>query len=172
MITIYKRNILSTIMGNRKTIMKKLIIIMFILILNTLNAFANEPLCLSEHNETLNQLEQQLNNCNVDYGDNYHTDEMLAAYTKAENCLKTVAYTIFDKYYTKKNLFSKEIFDNHIKIIRDFNYNLIQGSDWATDNKLAETYVLEAEGAIFASTKKIIIEYIDELRHECIDIVD
>ena len=120
---------------------------MFISILNTLNAFANEPLCLSEHNETLNQL-------------------------KAENCLKTVAYTIFDKYYTKKNLLSKEIFDNHIKIIRDFNYNLIQGSDWATDNKLAETYVLEAEGAIFASTKKIIIEYIDELRHECIDIVD
>ncbi len=152
--------------------MKKLLIIMLMSALSTLNAFANDVPCLSENNEDLNQLEQQLNNCKIDYGENYNTDEMLKAYTNAENCLKTVAYTIFDKYYTKKNLQSKEIFDTYIKAIRDLNYNLVQGSDWATDNKLAETYVLEAEGAIYTTLKGIILQYLNELRHECIDVVD
>ena len=35
---------------------------------------------------------------------------MLKAYTKAENCLKTVAYTIFDRYYTKKKIQSKGMY--------------------------------------------------------------
>ena len=152
--------------------MKKLLIIMFVLALSTFNAFANDVLCLSENNENLNQLEQQLNNCKIDYGENYNTDEMLKAYTNAENCLKTVAYTIFDKYYTKKNLQSKEIFDKYVKAIKDFNYNLVQGSDWAIDNHFAEVYSLEAEGATYTTLKGIIFQYINELRHECIDIID
>ena len=152
--------------------MKKLLVTVFMLALSALNAFANEASCLSENNEHLNQLEQQLNNCKIDYGENYNTDEMLKAYIKAENCLKTVAYTLFDKYYTKKKIQSKEIFDTHIKAVRDFNYNLIQGSDWAIDNHFAEVYILEAEGAIYTSLKDIILQYINELRHECIDIIN
>lgn len=145
---------------------------MFMLVLSSHSAFANDVPCLSENNEDLNQLEQQLNNCKIDYGENYNTDEMLKAYTNAENCLKTVAYTIFDKYYTKKNLQSKEIFDTYIKAIRDLNYNLVQGSDWAIDNHFAEVYSLEVKGATYTTLKGIILQYINELRHECIDIIN
>jgi len=152
--------------------MKKLLIIMFMLVLSSHSAFANDVPCLSENNEDLNQLEKQLNNCKIDYGENYNTDEMLKAYTNAENCLKTVAYTIFDKYYTKKNLQSKEIFDTYIKAIRDLNYNLVQGSDWAIDNHFAEVYSLEVKGATYTTLKGIILQYINELRHECIDIIN
>ena len=152
--------------------MKKLLILIFTLALGSFNVFANELSCLSENNEDINQLEQQLNNCKVDYGKNYHTDEMLEAYKRSENCLKAVAYTIFDKYYTKKNIQSKKIFAEHIKIIRDFNYNLVQGSDWATNNHFAELYILEAEGAIYNTTKDVVLQYINELRHECIDVID
>ena len=152
--------------------MKNFLIIMFVLALNSHSAFANDVPCLSENNEDLNQLEQQLNNCKIDYGENYNTDEMLKAYTNAENCLKTVAYTIFDKYYTKKNLQSKEIFDTYIKAIRDLNYNLVQGSDWAIDNHFAEVYSLEVKGATYTTLKGIILQYINELRHECIDIIN
>jgi len=152
--------------------MKKLLIIVFMLVLSSHSTFANDVLCLSENNEDLNQLEQQLNNCKIDYGENYNTDEMLKAYTNAENCLKTVAYTIFDKYYTKKNLQSKEIFDTYIKAIRDLNYNLVQGSDWAIDNHFAEVYSLEVKGATYTTLKGIILQYINELRHECIDIIN
>jgi len=152
--------------------MKKLLIIMFMLVLSSHSTFANDVPCLSENNEDLNQLEQQLNNCKIDYGENYNTDEMLKAYTNAENCLKTVAYTIFDKYYTKKNLQSKEIFDTYIKAIRDLNYNLVQGSDWAIDNHFAEVYSLEVKGATYTTLKGIILQYINELRHECIDIIN
>lgn len=145
---------------------------MFMLALSALSAFAKDVPCLSENNEDLNQLEQQLNNCKIDYGENYNTDEMLKAYKKAENCLKTVAYAIFDEYYTKKNIQSKEVFDKYVQAIRRLNYNIIQGSDWATDNHFAEVYVLEAEGAIQASLKEMILQYINELRHECIDVID
>lgn len=139
-----------------------------ICILSSFNAVANEYICSSD-DDTLSQFEQALDNCKIDYGSDFSTNDMLKAYTDAENCLTNVAYKIFDKYYVTYNKQSKTAYEQYVTAIKLFSSNLIQNSDWAKTHHAAEVYTLQAEGLVYALMEDTLKEYIKELRYECIE---
>ena len=150
--------------------MKYLFLLFFIF---SFNVYANDMECPLKKIESINQLEQKLNNCNIDYGkDEVQTSVMLEAYDRAINCLKAVAYEIFDKYYIHYNETSKKNFDSYVKATIDFNNNLIHHSDWGREHQLAEVYVLQSTGGAYSMVKDMVNKYIDELRFECNDMFE
>ncbi len=147
--------------------MKWLILVCFLV---SFNVYASEAKCPPEETEAITQLEQEINNCTVDYGDNeWRTAEMLKAYANAENCLKNVAYKIFDKYFVKYNNSIKENFDNYVNAVTSINYDIMQRSDWAGNIRMAEVFVLQAEGGVHFMIRSIVKEYLQEIRDECGD---
>ena len=133
------------------------------------SAWAETQKCFGKQAEVLDGLEQNLNNCKIDYGQQWQTAEMLNAYHKAEDCVKSVADEIFDLYYVRDNQKSKENFDKYVSAIRALSASLAFGSDWAKENHLAEVYTLEAEGDVYLMLKDMVKSYLDKLRNECED---
>lgn len=131
------------------------------------SAWAETQKCFGKHADVLDRLEQNLNNCKIDYGQQWQTAEMLDAYDKAKECVRSVADEIFDLYYVRDNTKSKESFDRYVSAIRELGSSLAFGSDWAKENHLAEVYTLEAEGTVYFMVKDIVKSYLDKLRSEC-----
>jgi hypothetical protein len=147
--------------------MKYLIIVC---LLFSFNAYAKCPLDKVEY---INQLEQKLNKCTIDYSNKeWRTSEILNAYSNAIDCTKLVAYELFDKYYMHYNKEVKENFDDYVRVVKDINDNLVHRSDWGRVNQLSESYVLQSIGGTYAMTKNIVKEYIDEIRMECVDMYE
>lgn len=126
--------------------------------------------CSFDDSEIFNKLRQKLDNCMVDYNKNkIQTLEILKAYDKAIDCSKTIAYEIFDKYYTHNNKLSKENFDSYVNAVIGLNNNVIHNSDWARKHQRNKVYVLEAKRETYFMVKDVVNKYIKELRIECSD---
>lgn len=80
----------------------------------------------------IDKLEQELNNCKVDYGDNASTADMNnATYDDdAIDCVVGVAHKIFDTYYSSTAKESKERFDKLVTAIYDHSHHLVHESDF------------------------------------------
>ena len=68
-------------------------------------------LLVQQESLAIDKLEQELNNCKVDYGDNASTADMNNATYDAIDCVVGVAHKIFDTYYSSTAKESKEQFD-------------------------------------------------------------
>lgn len=147
--------------------MKKIVQLVFGICLFIGNAYAEPQKCFGKQAEVLDGLERNLNNCKIDYGQQWQTADILGAYDKAEECVRSVADEIFDLYYVRDNTKSKESFDRYVSAIRELGSSLAFGSDWAKENHLAEVYTLEAEGTVYFMMKDIVKSYLDKLRSEC-----
>ena len=147
--------------------MKKFLVLMLGICLYAGVARAETQKCFGKQAEVLDRLEENLDNCQIDYGQQWQTAEMLDAYDKAEECVRSVADEIFDLYYVRDNTKSKESFDRYVSAIRELGPSLAFGSDFAKENHLAEVYTLEAEGTVYFMMKDIVKSYLDKLRSEC-----
>ncbi len=97
---------------------------------------------------------------------------MLKAYDKSIDCMREVAYKIFDRYYTHYNKATKEHFDNYVSVVADISYDVTQRSDWGGNIRMAEVYVLQAKGRAFVMVRNLVGEYIKEIRDECAEAYD
>ena len=149
--------------------MKKFVLLILGICLFAGEVWAETQKCFGKQADVLDRLEQNLNNCKIDYGQQWQTADILGAYDKAEECVRSVADEIFDLYYVRDNTKSKESFDRYVSAIRELGSSLAFGSDWAKENHLAEVYTLEAEGTVYFMMKDIVKSYLDKLRNECED---
>ena len=126
--------------------------------------------CAFEDLEEFNGIKKEFEGCLIDDSKNeLRTAIMLEAYDKAIDCMKAVAYKIFDKYYTNNNKLSKENFENYVNATIKLNNNVIYNSDWAREHRSGEVYIIEAKREIYYMVKDVVNRYIKELRLECND---
>lgn len=133
-----------------------------------------EGVCPAEEISEIDKLEQEWKKCAVvDYGkDEWRTSEMLKAYERSIDCMREVAYKIFDRYYTHYNKATKEHFDIYVNVVTDISFDIIQRSDFAVGIRMAEVYVLQAAGSSHVLVKNLVGDYIKEIRDECAEAYD
>lgn len=140
-----------------------------ILVLSAFNAYAQEVVCPKEKITTLNELEKKLEICaEVDFEeDAWRISNMLKAYDKSFDCMKKVAYEVFDKYYKKSNKTTKEHFDKYINAVMDISYDITRESDSVRGVRRDEVFALKTTGYAHFMVQDIIGEYIRTIYEEC-----
>lgn len=140
-----------------------------ILVLSAFNAYAQESVCPKEEMATLNELEHNLEICaEVDFDeDAWGISNMLKAYDKSFDCMKKVAYEVFDKYYTNSNKTIKEHFDNYVNAVMNVSYDITRENDLVRDVRRGEVFDLKTMGYAHFMVQDIIGEYIRAIYEEC-----
>ena len=139
---------------------------LFSLVLSTNISVATEPLC---NKAEIDNLEQRVKNCKIDYSKDMSTAGMNNATYRATDCMIDIAHEIFKKYYTKNEKETTETFDNLIKLIYDNSHNIMQGSDMAEYVRRGTMYNTMAISKAHDMINNIVIDYIKEIRFECED---
>jgi len=128
-------------------------------------------LLVQQESLAIDKLEQELNNCKVDYGDNASTADMNnATYDDdAIDCVVGVAHKIFDTYYSSTAKESKERFDKLVTAIYDHSHHLVHESDFTKNVYTGTMYITSAIGYAHSMIREIVKKYIKEVRFECAD---
>ena len=140
---------------------------LFSLVLSTNISVATEPLC---NKAEIDNFEQRIENCKIDYSENMSTAGMNNATYQATDCITDIAHEIFKKYYTKDEKETRETFDNLVALIYDNSHNIMQGSDMAEYVRRGTMYNTMAISKAHNIIKNIVIDYIKEIRFECEDV--
>ena len=135
-------------------------------------SFAHAYECSEENAKFIEQLETQLNNCKIDIPDNATDIEMINAYDDFTNCLKIVAYQLFDYFYKNKNQSVKNDFNKVIWATHLHYQNLIRNSDLAQKLYTGALYEVQVKTNTSLKIKEIVQEYIQEMKSQCADLSD